>query len=158
MGNMQGGRPRPDYPGYTGQVPASSTFLPKVLRDAGYSTLMAGKWHLGNPGPVDRGFEEFYGLFRGFDSFWDSARSMRRAGMSSANSAKLDQIGQPGTYHSYGSGRANACNTPWRLYKHYTHEGGISTPSIAHWPAGLKGRIPFRVSRSRIIASVQRQP
>jgi arylsulfatase len=53
---------------------------------------------------------------------------------------KLDGMGQPGTYHSYGSGWANTCNTPWRLYKHYTHEGGISTPTIAHWPAGLKGR------------------
>lgn len=54
--------------------------------------------------------------------------------------SKLDEMGQPGTYHSYGSGWANACNTPWRLYKHYTHEGGISTPSIVHWPAGLKAR------------------
>ena len=54
--------------------------------------------------------------------------------------AELDKMGQPGTYHSYGSGWANACNTPWRLYKHYTHEGGISSPSIAHWPAGLKAR------------------
>ena len=49
-------------------------------------------------------------------------------------------MGQPGTYHSYGSGWANTCNTPWRLYKHYTHEGGISSPSIVHWPAGLKAR------------------
>jgi arylsulfatase A-like enzyme len=50
----------------------------------------------------------------------------------------LKKIGAPGSYISYGSGWANACNTPWRLYKHYTHEGGISTPFIAHWPAGLK--------------------
>jgi arylsulfatase len=53
---------------------------------------------------------------------------------------KLDEMGQPGTCHSYGSAWANTCNTPWRLYKHYTHEGGISTPTIAHWPAGLKAR------------------
>src|SRR5262249_54987846 len=31
-------------------------------------------------------------------------------------------------------------NTPWRLYKHYAHEGGISTPLIVHWPTGLKGK------------------
>ena len=32
-------------------------------------------------------------------------------------------------------------NTPFRMYKHYTHEGGISTPLIAHWPQGIdKGR------------------
>ena len=29
---------------------------------------------------------------------------------------------------------ANACNTPFRLYKHYVHEGGACTPLIAHWP------------------------
>jgi arylsulfatase len=28
-------------------------------------------------------------------------------------------------------------NTPFREYKHWTHEGGISTPLIAHWPAGI---------------------
>ncbi len=50
----------------------------------------------------------------------------------------LKKVGAPGSYISYGSGWANACNTPWRLYKHYTHEGGIGTPGIAHWPAGLK--------------------
>ncbi len=51
---------------------------------------------------------------------------------------ELKKVGGPGSYISYGSAWANACNTPWRLYKHYTHEGGISTPCIAHWPAGLK--------------------
>jgi arylsulfatase len=49
----------------------------------------------------------------------------------------LRQIGGRGTYHSYGSGWANLGNTPLRLYKHFTHEGGISTPCIAHWPAGI---------------------
>ncbi|KKL98297.1 hypothetical protein LCGC14_1825810, partial [marine sediment metagenome] len=29
-------------------------------------------------------------------------------------------------------------NTPFRMYKHYIHEGGISTPLIAHWPSGIK--------------------
>ena len=28
-------------------------------------------------------------------------------------------------------------NTPFVRYKHYTDEGGISTPLIAHWPAGI---------------------
>jgi arylsulfatase A-like enzyme len=39
---------------------------------------------------------------------------------------------------SYGTGWANASNTPFRRYKSRLHEGGISTPLIAHWPAGLK--------------------
>jgi len=35
------------------------------------------------------------------------------------------------------SGDANASNTPFRLYKHWQHEGGISTPLIAHWPGKI---------------------
>jgi arylsulfatase A-like enzyme len=41
------------------------------------------------------------------------------------------------TFQSYGEGWANASNTPFRLYKHFDHEGGISTPCIAHWPTGI---------------------
>jgi arylsulfatase len=38
---------------------------------------------------------------------------------------------------------ANVSNTPLRYYKNYSHEGGINTPLIAYWPAGIKkpGRI-----------------
>jgi arylsulfatase A-like enzyme len=32
---------------------------------------------------------------------------------------------------------ANASNTPFRLFKHFVHEGGACTPMIAHWPAGI---------------------
>jgi arylsulfatase A-like enzyme len=49
----------------------------------------------------------------------------------------LDAMGGPDSYHSVGSGWANASNTPWRLYKHYNHEGGIASPGILHWPARL---------------------
>ena len=50
---------------------------------------------------------------------------------------KLGGMGGPDSYHSVGSGWANLSNTPWRFYKHFNHEGGISTPMIVHWPAGL---------------------
>lgn len=39
---------------------------------------------------------------------------------------------------SYGGVWANASNTPFRKFKHYTHEGGLATPLIAHWPRGIK--------------------
>ncbi|MBN2475309.1 MAG: arylsulfatase [Pirellulales bacterium] len=42
--------------------------------------------------------------------------------------------GEEDTYQSYGIAWANASNTPFRLYKHYVHEGGIATPLIACWP------------------------
>lgn len=50
----------------------------------------------------------------------------------------LADMGQKGSFHSYGTGWANACNTPFRLYKHYNHEGGISAPMIIHWPKAMK--------------------
>lgn len=324
MGNMVGGQSRDGFPGYSGRVSADAPFLPAVLKQAGYTTLMAGKWHLGQPGPVARGFDEFFGMVHGFDSFWDASKYTRLpagrpartyekfhatdaitdhavdflaqarkadkpwflylaynaphfplhapkdlidkyqpvyeqgwdklresrlermaakgivpnrtrltprsvvgpnrvstpngwaskqnpawdslpadrrkdlarrmatfaamvdqmdqgigrvlADLKASNQLdntlilffadngacaewdpygfdvssgpqnilhageKLKEMGQPGTYHSYGSAWANMGNTPWRLYKHYTHEGGISTPCIAHWPRGLKGK------------------
>ena len=39
---------------------------------------------------------------------------------------------------SYGRAWANASNTPYRMFKHYVHEGGIATPLIIHWPEGIK--------------------
>ncbi len=48
--------------------------------------------------------------------------------------------GPENTWIAYGEGWANVSSTPFRLYKHYTHEGGIGTPLIAHWPAGIKRR------------------
>ncbi len=39
------------------------------------------------------------------------------------------------TYIGYGIGWATVSNTPFRMYKHFVHEGGISTPLIVHWPA-----------------------
>lgn len=46
--------------------------------------------------------------------------------------------GGPDTYASYGKGWAYCSNTPFREYKHWVHEGGIATPLIVHWPAGIK--------------------
>jgi arylsulfatase len=42
------------------------------------------------------------------------------------------------TFQSIGIPWGNCANTPFRLYKHYAHEGGISTPFIACWPKHLR--------------------
>jgi arylsulfatase len=47
--------------------------------------------------------------------------------------------GPRGSFLSYGLPWANASNTPFRLYKHWVHEGGIATPFIAQWPARCEG-------------------
>jgi arylsulfatase A-like enzyme len=73
---------------------------------------------------------------------WDPLGFDGRSGPNNTlhQGADLEKMGGPGTYHSAGSGWANASNTPWRMYKHYAHEGGISSPCIMHWPAGLERR------------------
>ncbi len=59
--------------------------------------------------------------------------------------------GPPDTYIAYGIEWANASNTPFRMYKHYVHEGGASTPLIAHWPAGIKRRGEFERQPGHLI-------
>jgi arylsulfatase len=52
----------------------------------------------------------------------------------------------PKSYWTYDASWAHAGNTPFRLYKQNQHEGGISSPMIAHWPAGLKAK-PGSITR-----------
>jgi arylsulfatase len=50
--------------------------------------------------------------------------------------------GETGTINSFDSYEfpwANVSNTPFRMYKHWVHEGGISTPFIAFYPKMIKG-------------------
>lgn len=49
----------------------------------------------------------------------------------------LDQIGGPRVHGHYPAGWAHVSNTPFRLYKGSVHEGGIHSPLIVSWPAGL---------------------
>ena len=54
-----------------------------------------------------------------------------------------DRPGDPHSNVFIGQCWAHLNNVPFRKYKHYNHEGGIATPLIAHWPAGIsegKGR------------------
>jgi arylsulfatase A-like enzyme len=52
--------------------------------------------------------------------------------------------GPENTYQSYGLPWANASNTPFREYKHWVHEGGISTPLVVHWPAAVTSAAELR--------------
>ena len=54
------------------------------------------------------------------------------------------------TYQGYGQW-ANLSNTPFRKYKSFVHEGGISTPFIVHWPAGIRARNQWRDQPAHII-------
>lgn len=54
------------------------------------------------------------------------------------NRRETDYPGGENTYNSYDLPWAYLSNTPFRMYKHFMHEGGISTPFIVHWPDGMK--------------------
>jgi arylsulfatase A-like enzyme len=56
--------------------------------------------------------------------------------------------GPPETEIGYGRNWANVSNTPFREYKHWVHEGGISTPLIAHWPKGMRIAKSPHITRS----------
>lgn len=60
--------------GKEGHLRPNMATLAEVLRDAGYQTAMTGKWHLGNRAPrrpIDRGFDEYYGMPTGACNYWD---------------------------------------------------------------------------------------
>ncbi len=59
--------------------------------------------------------------------------------------------GAADTYVAYGRGWANVSNTPFREYKHWVHEGGISTPLIAHWPAGIRAKGELRSQPGHLV-------
>lgn len=61
---------------------------------------------------------------------------------------------RPGSAASYlclGPGWSSAANTPFRLHKAWTHEGGISTPLIVHWPAGIESRGALRHTPAHLV-------
>ena len=60
-------------PGYSGHLNEQVVTLPEILRQNGYHTYMAGKWHLGEEEgqtPDDRGFEESFVLIQGGGSHY----------------------------------------------------------------------------------------
>ena len=59
--------------------------------------------------------------------------------------------GPADTAIGYGLNWANVSNTPYRMYKHYVHEGGISTPLVAHWPKGIQDKNELRHDQSHLI-------
>jgi len=55
------------------------------------------------------------------------------------NLVHLQNIGSPASFSNYPWGWAQVSNTPLKLYKTYTHGGGVRDPLIIHWPDRLNG-------------------
>lgn len=67
-----------------------------------------------------------------------SAAAACEIGMTCAGNIPGVMPGGEDTFQSIGIPWGNCANTPFRMYKHYTQEGGISTPFIACWPKVIK--------------------
>lgn len=75
-------------PGYEGNLNARIVPLPQLLHDAGYRTMMAGKWHLGGreeDSPAARGFDYSYAMMQGGAGHFDQVR------VNYADASKLDR-------------------------------------------------------------------
>ena len=68
-------------PGYEGHLNDRVVTLAEVLRDGGYHTYMAGKWHLGDDGPEyfphARGFERSFSMLQGGASHWSDMAGLQ---------------------------------------------------------------------------------
>ncbi len=66
------------YPRNIGDdIPRDIPTIAETMRAAGYQTGMSGKWHLGNTSPqrpIDRGFDEYYGLMDGAVNYFNPAQ------------------------------------------------------------------------------------
>ena len=65
-----------------------------------------------------------------------------------------DPAAPPGsarTFLGLGPGWSTASNTPFRLHKSWVHEGGIATPVIARWPAGIAARGELRHAPAHLV-------
>ena len=59
--------------------------------------------------------------------------------------------GTGATFLSIGPGWSSLCNTPFRRHKTWVHEGGISTPLLVRWPAGIAARGELRTTPGHVI-------
>lgn len=62
-------------PAYQGYLNKESLTLAEVLKAGGYSTLMSGKWHVGNDStswPNQRGFDHFFGIIGGAANYFNT--------------------------------------------------------------------------------------
>ncbi len=115
-------------PSYQGYLNDRCVTIAEALKQAGYTTLMSGKWHVGENRPhwpTDRGFDKYFGLISGASNYFrlDPGRKM----------AMDDEPYTPGknfymtdaiTEHAVGFLRENA-RAPFFLYVAYTSP---------HWP------------------------
>ncbi len=79
VGHMIQNRGVPSYQGYLNR---RSVTMAEALKPAGYTTLLSGKWHVGENRPywpTDRGFDKYFGLISGASSYFQLSAGRKMA-------------------------------------------------------------------------------
>ena len=114
---------------YSNGLGAGQVTIPELLKPAGYQTGMVGKWHLGmNPkkdGPIQRGFDDFYGTMTGAGSFYDPYTLARNTEFTEVDVEDYYYTDRIGTEASRQIGEFAKTEKPFFQYVAFT---------AAHWP------------------------
>lgn len=128
VGHMIENRHLPAYQGYLNR---QCVTIAEALKPAGYTTLMSGKWHVGEQRPhwpCDRGFDRYFGLISGASSYFrlDPGRTMASGNEPFVPSGPDFFMTDAITTHALDMLRAALQNqNPYFLYLAYT---------APHWP------------------------
>jgi arylsulfatase A-like enzyme len=92
---------------------------------------------------MDRGIGEVIETLKKHDAFDNTlilflSDNGGEHSFSGRNDMDIASYGTNASMLGYGPSWATYSNTPFRYFKKYAHEGGISSPLIAHWPKGIK--------------------
>lgn len=116
---------------YQGYLNNQSVTLAEALKPAGYTTLMSGKWHVGESRPhwpTDRGFDRYFGLISGASSYFELSAGRKMALDSEPYTPKDPNFYMTNAFTDHAVRmirEASAKPNPYLLYLAYTSP---------HWP------------------------
>jgi len=121
-------------PEYRGFLSRNCVTIAEVLKEAGYATLMTGKWHLGisdkSKWPLQRGFDKFYGIVAGASNFFKPVHPRGIIYMNDTISVQEDDFYTTDAFTDYAiqfidEANKESSEKPFFLYLAYT---------APHWP------------------------
>jgi arylsulfatase A len=85
----------------TGEMkPSVETFLPKILKPAGYATSMIGKWGQLPLGPAEFGFDDYL-KFQGSGAYWNTQDKAKKYRVNGQSVPLPDQVYLPDVMHRH---------------------------------------------------------
>jgi len=116
-----------DRPGYRGHLSRNAITIGEALGQAGYHTLVVGKWHVGREEgmwPTDRGFDEYYGILHGVANYFEPAPEHMLARNGELVEPEGDNYYVTDAFTDYAAKfineYANKDDNPYFLYVSYT--------------------------------------